>query len=137
VKPLGGVPPRKKDWHPGSDEKVLDLVHPSLFPLVYGRTRALGKGNGFTTSEKCITRCGEADVLEEQEVSDGRYSADYQWSRCEVDISGDDGRARYGPIERITPSDNTSFTESQATSTTYTQRSINTSIALSKKASLP
>ena len=28
------------DWHPGSDEKVLDLVHPSMFPLVYGRSKA-------------------------------------------------------------------------------------------------
>lgn len=28
------------DWHPGSDGKVLDLVHPSLYPIVYGRTHA-------------------------------------------------------------------------------------------------
>ncbi|KAM0426062.1 hypothetical protein ACHAPT_008693 [Fusarium lateritium] len=27
------------DWHPRTDDKVLDLVHPSLYPLVYGRTR--------------------------------------------------------------------------------------------------
>jgi hypothetical protein len=33
-----------KDWHPGSDEKVLDLVHPSLFPLIYGRSRVLPRG---------------------------------------------------------------------------------------------
>ncbi|KJA26105.1 hypothetical protein HYPSUDRAFT_36969 [Hypholoma sublateritium FD-334 SS-4] len=33
------IPERLKDWHPGSDEKVLDLVHPSLFSPVYGRTR--------------------------------------------------------------------------------------------------
>ncbi|GAA5999675.1 DUF4246 domain-containing protein [Rhodotorula paludigena] len=26
------------DWHPGSDDQVLDLVHPSLFPLRYGVT---------------------------------------------------------------------------------------------------
>ena len=28
----------EKDWHPGSDNQVLDLVHPSLYPIVYGRT---------------------------------------------------------------------------------------------------
>jgi hypothetical protein len=28
------------DWHPRSDDKVQDLVHPSLYPLVYGRSRA-------------------------------------------------------------------------------------------------
>lgn len=30
-----------KDWRPGSGKKVWDLVHPSLFPLTYGRTRIL------------------------------------------------------------------------------------------------
>lgn len=24
------------DWHPWTDDKVLDLVHPSLYPFVYG-----------------------------------------------------------------------------------------------------
>eukprot|EP00892_Ulva_mutabilis_P004379 jgi/Ulvmu1/2312/UM013_0160.1 len=36
LKPLEDVPDGQKDWHPGSDQQVLDLVHPSLFPLVYG-----------------------------------------------------------------------------------------------------
>ncbi|GEM08961.1 hypothetical protein Rt10032_c06g2978 [Rhodotorula toruloides] len=29
------------DWHPGSNEQVLDLVHPSLFPLVYEKSLML------------------------------------------------------------------------------------------------
>jgi hypothetical protein len=29
------------DWHPNTNEKVLDLVHPSMYPLVYGRSRFL------------------------------------------------------------------------------------------------
>lgn len=28
-------------WHPKSNEQVLDLVHPSMYPLVYGQTRVL------------------------------------------------------------------------------------------------
>jgi hypothetical protein len=28
------------DWHPRSNGMVQDLVHPSMYPLVYGRTRA-------------------------------------------------------------------------------------------------
>jgi hypothetical protein len=28
------------DWHPNSNSMVQDLVHPSMYPLVYGRTRA-------------------------------------------------------------------------------------------------
>ena len=28
-----------KDWHPNSNEQVLDIVHPSLYPYIRGRTR--------------------------------------------------------------------------------------------------
>jgi hypothetical protein len=42
VKPLLDV--KVKDWHPNSNEQVLNLVHPSLFPLVYGRTQVLQEG---------------------------------------------------------------------------------------------
>lgn len=38
VKPLEDVPDAEKDWHPRADGLVLDLVHPSLYPLVYGRS---------------------------------------------------------------------------------------------------
>ncbi|KAI3323654.1 hypothetical protein HD806DRAFT_534778 [Xylariaceae sp. AK1471] len=44
VKPLEDVPDHQKDWHPGSDGKVLDLLHPSLFPMVYGSSRVLPYG---------------------------------------------------------------------------------------------
>lgn len=39
VKKLEDVPDDMKNWHPGSNEQVLDLVHPSLFPFVASRTR--------------------------------------------------------------------------------------------------
>ncbi|KAJ7367576.1 hypothetical protein DFH08DRAFT_760827 [Mycena albidolilacea] len=35
---LENVPDDLKDWHPGSNGQVLDLVHPSLYCIVYGRT---------------------------------------------------------------------------------------------------
>ncbi|KAK7028348.1 hypothetical protein R3P38DRAFT_2935531, partial [Favolaschia claudopus] len=40
VKVLEDVPEDKKDWHPGSNNQVLDLVHPSLYCIVYDRTHA-------------------------------------------------------------------------------------------------
>ncbi|KDQ16766.1 hypothetical protein BOTBODRAFT_106669 [Botryobasidium botryosum FD-172 SS1] len=49
---LEDVPDGKKDWHPNSNNQVLDLVHPSLYPLVYGRTRVYekdGAGNLLPT----------------------------------------------------------------------------------------
>ena len=31
----------RPDWHPNTHETVQDLVHPSMYPLVYGRSRFL------------------------------------------------------------------------------------------------
>ncbi|KAJ7982965.1 hypothetical protein DFH06DRAFT_1466913, partial [Mycena polygramma] len=39
VADLENVPEDSKDWHPGSNGQVLDLVHPSLYCVVYDRTR--------------------------------------------------------------------------------------------------
>lgn len=39
VAKLENVPLAEKDWHPGSNQQVLDLVHPSLFCFVKGVTR--------------------------------------------------------------------------------------------------
>ncbi|KAI8810832.1 hypothetical protein BJ742DRAFT_675467 [Cladochytrium replicatum] len=41
IKVLEDVPDKDKDWHPGSNYQVLDLIHPSLFPLVFGKTGGL------------------------------------------------------------------------------------------------
>lgn len=108
VSPLEDVPPRQRDWHPDSYDKVLDLVHPSLFPLVYGRSRILP--DGLTSLEDCISRCGEGIVLPVpplkdatlDSVSGGHYhrptknpfSRSFQWLPCEVDISGGDDSVR-------------------------------------------
>lgn len=43
VSALENVPNDKKDWHPGSNNQVLDLVHPSLFCYVAGRTKVLAE----------------------------------------------------------------------------------------------
>ena len=91
------IPDDQKDWHPGSDGKVWDLVHPSLYPLVYGRTRVLETGT--TSLDDCIARCGEGkttqippkeDVAQEdtnQNTQLNSYSRNFQWLPCTVDIS--------------------------------------------------
>ncbi|KAJ7205164.1 hypothetical protein GGX14DRAFT_644910 [Mycena pura] len=38
VRSLEDVPDDEKDWHPGSDGRVLDLVHPSICPLIFHET---------------------------------------------------------------------------------------------------
>ncbi|KAJ3545198.1 hypothetical protein NMY22_g2531 [Coprinellus aureogranulatus] len=65
VHPLEDVPEHEKDWHPGSDGKVLDLVHPSLYPLVYGLSKILPIGAPAITLEDCVQRCGEGQAVKE------------------------------------------------------------------------
>lgn len=88
VRMLENVPANEKDWHPGSDGKVLDLVHPSLFPLVYGVSKILPVDAPVTTLQDCIERCGEGETL--PKISDAQddysYSQRFQWLPCEVDV---------------------------------------------------
>ncbi|KAF9014469.1 hypothetical protein BDZ89DRAFT_1076594 [Hymenopellis radicata] len=37
----------EKDWHPGSNNQVLDLVHPSLYPITYGKSFQKSEHGGF------------------------------------------------------------------------------------------
>ncbi|TFK66081.1 hypothetical protein BDN72DRAFT_772520 [Pluteus cervinus] len=93
VKPLEEVPPKYQDWHPRSDDKVLDLVHPSLFPLLYGRSRVLAHER--TTLDDCIEKCGQGEVVPQPEVptttiryaTHKLFSDKFQWLPCEVDIA--------------------------------------------------
>lgn len=61
VSELENVPADELDWHPGTSQ-VLDLVHPSLFPLVYGSTRVLRHGK--TTSSSSLKEMGGGTIVE-------------------------------------------------------------------------
>ncbi|KAG9121083.1 hypothetical protein FRC07_003101 [Ceratobasidium sp. 392] len=52
VAKLEDVPESAKDWHPESNDLVLDLVHPSLYPIVYGRTLAYPEGSSDRDATK-------------------------------------------------------------------------------------
>lgn len=112
VVPLENVPDKKKDWHPGSDEQVLDLVHPSLFPLVYGRSRILP--SRVVGIQDCLEACGEGEIVpipSDGEIkdpqrhatrytymSDGNFqkawSKKYQWLPSEFEVPPDSDDVR-------------------------------------------
>lgn len=100
---LEDIPAIYKDYHPGSNGKVLDLVHPSLFPLIYGTSRVLK--DSLIGLDNCIQSCGKGDIVpvrDEEETKLDRkdsssygyreqtppYGKDFQWLPCEVDITG-------------------------------------------------
>jgi len=90
VEPLENVPAAEKDWHPGTDGKVLDLVHPSLWPLIYGRSRVLAHGE--VPLSECLESCGKGDVVPvPPEGGSSRdaaiWSRRFQWLPCDVEFA--------------------------------------------------
>ncbi|CAO3565366.1 unnamed protein product [Mortierella alpina] len=85
VQKLRDVPDHLKDWHPGSNHQVLDLVHPSLFPVIVGRT--------MVTEAEAIPPLdfiGQGKVLEDMPMShsDEMYcSQKYQWLPTDFEVS--------------------------------------------------
>ncbi|CAF3580872.1 unnamed protein product [Fusarium graminearum] len=107
VAPMENVPEDQKDWHPGSDGKVLDIVHPSLWPLYYGHSRILP--DKCINVEEALAHCGTGVVVPENPESDakafgigeedfdkflpGRYfSKRFQWLPCDVNLTEDHPR---------------------------------------------
>ncbi|EPT01446.1 hypothetical protein FOMPIDRAFT_40499 [Fomitopsis schrenkii] len=90
VYPLESVPDSEKDWHPGSDGKVLDLVHPSLYPVIYGLT---------------ITTSGEP-IRPRDDVPPIFNSDRFQWLPSDFHV-GDDGSVSLASpyINNIHPED--------------------------------
>ena len=76
VAPLENVPKKYKDWHPNSNGKVLDLVHPSLFPLVYGQSKILP--DSTVGVQDCLSRCGDGLVIP---VPSGEETIDVERNR--------------------------------------------------------
>ncbi|KAB8235263.1 DUF4246 domain-containing protein [Aspergillus alliaceus] len=87
VAPFEDVPDEQKDYHPGSDMKVVDLIHPSLFPVIYGRTRILP--DRTIGLDDCLGSVGQGDLLpvppEDEAKIEGYSSRAYGWRRWEAD----------------------------------------------------
>lgn len=91
----------EKDFHPGSDQKVVNLVHPSLFPVIFGRTRVLP--DTVLGVEDCLDNAGQGEILPipcEEEFADVGYpsqwlsditlmSPKFQWLPCDVELTED------------------------------------------------
>ncbi|KAJ4115383.1 hypothetical protein NW768_011235 [Fusarium equiseti] len=96
VKALEDIPEEAKDWHPGSEGKVLNLVHPSMYPLVYGKSRVLlSRRVGVA---EALNECGQGTIVEKPTDASikGEFwhctSTNFQWLPC--DVSVENGRVK-------------------------------------------
>ncbi|PYH93370.1 hypothetical protein BO71DRAFT_381653 [Aspergillus ellipticus CBS 707.79] len=96
VGPLEAVPSHQKDWHPGSDQRVLDLLHPSLFPLIHGKSRALPYGT--VPLDDCNRLIGAGEIispelsphLKERQQSDELPEwGSFQWLPSNIEFAED------------------------------------------------
>ncbi|KAF9561931.1 hypothetical protein EC968_005425 [Mortierella alpina] len=86
VKKLKDVPDHMRDWHPGSDKQILNIIDPSLFPVIAGRTLV-------TEDEEAIPPLdfmGRGKVLKELPVPDADVmfcSDKYQFLPTDVEVT--------------------------------------------------
>ena len=75
VAPLENVPDKEKDWHPGSNNQVLDVVHPSIYPLVYGQSHILPEDQCGV--EDCLSWIGKGETLKANIASEQYISREW------------------------------------------------------------
>ena len=99
------------DWHPGTNDMVLDLVHPSMHPLVYGRSRVLD--DEVVGVEDAIDKwAGKGRVIPVfPQTEDSRWgvpasywSKKYQWLPSNVQFLEDGGVRITSYINNLHPS---------------------------------
>ncbi|CAE6521604.1 unnamed protein product [Rhizoctonia solani] len=84
---LEDVPESEKDWHPRSNGQVLDLVHPSLYPIVYNRTLSYPEDSNDRSPAALQVRL-------EPEEEDYYISQRFQWLPTDFEISEDGASAK-------------------------------------------
>lgn len=99
------------DWHPHSTEMVQDLVHPSMYPLVYGRSKVI-KEEVFGVVDAIRKWAGKGNVIAKDDwISDPQlqrieynvgsakippqyWSSQYQWLPANLAFQ-EDGRVKF------------------------------------------
>lgn len=93
---------KNPDWHPNSGDMVQDLVHPSMYPLVYGRSKVF-RDEVVGVSDAIDKWAGKGEIIEGgkqiprsyswTEIPANYWSETYQWLPSNVTFQHD-GRAK-------------------------------------------
>ncbi|EEU35214.1 uncharacterized protein NECHADRAFT_53347, partial [Fusarium vanettenii 77-13-4] len=103
VEPLENLQRLQKDWQPDTDGKILNVVDPSIWPLVYGTSKILP--DQHVPLEGCIDYCGMGEVIPQppKPMLDSRramllplrmkaFGTRFQWLPCNIDLTGEKPR---------------------------------------------
>ncbi len=101
VNNLENIPENEKDWHPGTNKQILDLVHPSLFCYFNQITRIINDSNRIINVDNALENIGNGEIIDinEEKLSsknkkpqsppDYTKSNKYQWLPAEFNVSND------------------------------------------------
>ncbi|GLD97144.1 hypothetical protein PINS_up005827 [Pythium insidiosum] len=95
---LENVPEHEKDWHPGSNQQVLDLVHPSLYCCVLRKTQRIAESaeaQQVTSDDKLspADRMYRSMFLATESIGISSMWTQYQWIPSDFHIDAD-GRVK-------------------------------------------
>ncbi|KAK3296371.1 uncharacterized protein B0H64DRAFT_424789 [Chaetomium fimeti] len=90
------------DWHPGSNDMVQDLVHPSMYPFVYGESRFIPEEavrvvdavERWSGKGETVQALLEGDEEEGELIDRDYWSKKYQWLPANLAFQ-DDGSVRF------------------------------------------
>lgn len=104
------------DWHPKTNETVQNLVHPSMYPLIYGCSRFL-EDEAVGVGDAVDRWAGKGDEIPRKFRSKSRFVSDkYQWLPANLEFTPSGGvkftsyinnlhpvkyRDIYGTIEKL------------------------------------
>ncbi|KAH9894735.1 hypothetical protein C8Q73DRAFT_745225 [Cubamyces lactineus] len=103
---LEAVPEDQKDWHPGSNKQVLDLVHPSLYCLRIGQSHVRSKDASGAETVRILTEEEYKSKRSDFEEFEGHLyfiSTDYQWLPTDFSVSPSGTVQPLGYINNIHP----------------------------------
>ncbi|UJR21058.1 hypothetical protein I4U23_024158 [Adineta vaga] len=101
VKILENIPEKEQDWHPGTNNQVLDLVHPSLFCFVNQISRVINDTNQTINVNNALQNIGKGTMVDvsfkkllpeerqKEKSADYTRSNTYQWLPAEFHVSND------------------------------------------------
>ncbi|KAI0716761.1 hypothetical protein C8Q76DRAFT_795019 [Earliella scabrosa] len=115
VSVLENVPENEKDWHPGSDNQVLDLVHPSLYCLRIGGSYVRKPDTTDLTQPSVEVITEEAYLARRPDLADFArrnkwlISPKFQWLPTDFKVSDSGAISCLGYINNLHPSKHASL----------------------------
>ncbi|CAF2776740.1 unnamed protein product [Rotaria sp. Silwood2] len=118
VNKLEKIPESEKDWHPGTNKQILDLVHPSLFCYVHQMTRIINDKNRIINLDNALEHIGDGEIIDinitelssnnKRQKSSSNYarSDKYQWLPAEFNVSNDGKVKIESYINNLHPTEN-------------------------------